>query len=152
MAKKTMGGFDVLIDLAGKFVDSQKGMWDHTAWLNFLSEAQKKGLELSDEMRDNLGLVLESMKKFYNTVAATQGIENAMAGISWHIIDFFKKTGIVGEQAEFEAYIEGLQKKGVDLTDETIAYLKGIFESTKGLYTLLPSEVTEEKAKKVTKK
>ena len=138
MAEKTMGGFDVLIDLAGKFVDSQKGMWDHTAWLNFLSEAQKKTVELSDDMKNNLGLVLESMKKFYNGSTATKGMENVMAGISEHTINFFKKTKGVWDQSEFETYVKDIQKEGFDLTDETRSYLGEVFESLGGF--LSPGE------------
>ena len=50
--------------------------------LNFLSDVQKKGLELSDDMKDNLGLVLESMKKFYSASIDIKGIETVMADIS----------------------------------------------------------------------
>ena len=92
MAKRALGVFGVLMNLAGKFVDSQKGGWDHAAWLDFLSEVQKKTVELSDEMRDSLGLVLESMKKFYNATAETRDIKKAMAGISEHMMNFFKKS------------------------------------------------------------
>ena len=146
MAEKTMGGFDVLIDLAGKFIDSQKGMWDHTAWVNFLSEAQKKTVELSDDMKNNLGLVLESMKKFYNASTATKGMENVMAGISEHTINFFKKTKGVWDQSELETYVKDIQKKGFDLTDETRSYLGEVFESLKGFYTVLSPGEKETKA------
>ena len=151
MAKKTMGGFDVLVDLAGKFVESQKGVWDHTAWLNFVSDVQQKGLELSDDMKDNLGLVLESMKKFYSASIATKGIENVMAGISNYTIDYFKKTKGVWDQSQWEAYVNDIQKKGVELTDETKSYLGEISESLQEFYTLL-SPVKKEGKKTGAKK
>ena len=43
MAKKTMGGFDVLVDLTSKFVESQKGAWDHTAWVELSIRRSEKG-------------------------------------------------------------------------------------------------------------
>ncbi len=148
MEKKTMGGFDVLIDLAGKFVESQKGMWDHTAWLNFLSDVQKKTVELSNDMQNNLSVVLESMKKLYNASTATKSMQNVMADISDHTIDFFKKTKGVWNQAEFEAYVKDSQKKGIDLTEETRSYLAEVFESLKGFYPVLSPGEKETKAKK----
>ena len=149
MAKKTMGGFDALVDLAGKFVESQKGAWDHTAWLNFVSDVQQKGLELSDDMKDNLGLVLESMKKFYSASADTKGIETVMANISNYTMDYFKKTKGVWNQSEWETYLSDVQKKGVELTDETRSYLGEVFESLQGFYTAFsPGEKTKKEPKK----
>jgi hypothetical protein len=152
MAKKTMGGFDVLVDLTSKFVEAQKGAWDHTAWLNFLSDVQKKGLELSDDMTDNLGLVLESMKKFYSASADIKGIETAMADISNSAIDYFKKTKGAWSQSEWETYLNNVQKKGIELTDETRSYLGEVFESLKGFYTVLSPAEKETKTKKEPKK
>lgn len=152
MAKKTMGGFDVLVDLAGKFVENQKGVWDHTAWQNFISDVQKKGTDLSDDMKDNVGLVLESMKKFYNASTSAKGIENVMADISNDTIDYFKKTKGLWDQAEWEAYLNNIQKKGIDLTDETRSYLGEVFESLKGFYTVFTPQEKEMKTKKEPKK
>ena len=148
MAKKTMEGFDVLVDLAGKFVESQKGAWDHTAWLNFLSDLQKKGIELSEDMEDNLGLVLESMKKFYNTSTATKGIETVMTDITKHTIDYFRKNKGLWDQAEWNTYLNDIQKKGLDLTEETRSYLWEVFESLKGFYTIFSPLEKETKTKK----
>ncbi len=41
MAEKAMGGFDDLVDLAGKFVERQNGVWDHTAWLDCQLQQEK---------------------------------------------------------------------------------------------------------------
>ena len=92
MEKEVRGGFDILIDCAGRFVESQKGLWDHTAWLDFLIDSQKKAVLLSDNMKLVLGFVLESMKKFYNASTDTKDIENFMLDISDHTVEFFKKT------------------------------------------------------------
>jgi hypothetical protein len=113
--------------------------------LNFVSDVQKKGLELSDDMKDNLGLVLESMKKFYSSSADIKGIETAMADISNSAIDYFKKTKGAWDQSEWEAYLNNVQKKGIELTDETRSYLGEVFESLKGFYTVLSPEEKETK-------
>jgi len=54
-----------VLDLAGKFVVSHKGTWDHTAWENFLTKAEKTGIGLDDEAKRNLGNILEATKYFY---------------------------------------------------------------------------------------
>ncbi len=143
-----MAGSDVLVDLAGKFVESQKGMADHTAWSDFLSDVQKKGIELSDEMKSNLALVLESMKKVYAATEATKGMENVMSDISDHTVNFMKKTKGVWDQPGWEAYLKDLQKKGIDLTDETRSYLGEILEASRKIYSVLPPIVSKAEAPK----
>ncbi len=138
MDEKGIPGFDVLIDLSRKFVESQKGVWDHTAWLDFLSDVQKKGIELSDDMKDYLGSVLESMKKVYETTTATRGMENVMSDISDLTTDFMKKTKGVWDQSGWETYLKELQKKGVEYTDESRSYFGEVLEAAKQLYTISP--------------
>ncbi len=147
MALKLMEGFDVLVDLAGKFVEKQKGAWDHTAWLDLLSDVQKKGIELSDDMTANIGSVLEGMKKVYETTAATKGMENVMSDISELTVNFIKKTKGVWDQSGWETYLKDLQTKGVNLTDETRSYLEEVLKASKELYTISP-EVSKAAPKK----
>ncbi len=77
MAKKVMG-FEVLFDLAILFVERQKGIWDYKAWLDFLLEVQREGFELSCDVKSYFGLMMELMKKLYETATATQGMEDVM--------------------------------------------------------------------------
>ncbi len=144
MAEKAMVGFDVLVDLAGKFVESQKGVWEHTAWLGFLSDVQKKGVELTDDTKTYLGLVLEGMKKVYEATAATKGISDLT-------VDFIKKTKGIWDQSGLEIYLKDLQKKGHDLTDETRSYIGEVIEASRKVYTVLPPLVKEEALEKEVK-
>ncbi len=137
MAKKAMKVFDVLIEVSDKFVEGQKGGWDHDAWLDFLSDVREKGIELSDEMKDSVGSVLESMKKVYDTTTATKGLGSFMSDISELTVKFITKHKGTWDQSGWEAYLKVLQKKGIDLTDETKAYLEEVLESTKELYSVL---------------
>ena len=119
--------------------------------MNFLSDLQKKGLELTEDMKPDIGLMLEAMKKYYDASTATKGMENVMVGLSEDIMNFFKKTRGVYDYSEREAFLKDLQKKGVDLTEETRSYLEGIFESAKGLYpalTPVASKTEKEEPKK----
>ncbi len=152
MAKKALEGFDILVDLAGKFVERQKGGWDHTAWLEFLSDVQRRGFELSDEIKADLGLVTESMKKFYTAVTAARGVENVMLRISDDTVNFVKKTRGVWDYSGWEGLLKEFHKKGLDLTEETVSYLGEILESVKGLYTVLPPPVSKRETKKTTGK
>ncbi len=144
MAEKAMRGFDVLMDLAGKFVERQKGVWDHTAWLDFLSEIQKKGFELSDGMKDYLGVMLEGMKKVYNAAGDTKGVEKVMSDLSHLTVNFMKKTKSVWDQSGWESFLKDLQKKGIDLSDETGSYLAGVLDAARELYNVSPAAVKKE--------
>ncbi|MBF0344983.1 MAG: hypothetical protein HQL06_12235 [Nitrospirae bacterium] len=138
MAKKMMGPFDELVELAAKFVEKQKGVWDHTAWLEFLAEVKKMGFETNEEMKAYLGTLLESMKKFYSVATSTEGITNALIGIAENTVGFVKKTNAMWDHNGWLEYIQEVKKKGVALTDETAKYLGSILESTKELYVFPP--------------
>ncbi len=45
-----MAIFDDLIKRASEFVEKQKGAWDHSKWQEFLSDAQKKGVKLTEDI------------------------------------------------------------------------------------------------------
>lgn len=138
MAKKMMGQFDDIIEFAAKFVEQQKGVWDHTAWTGFLSEINKMGVDVTAEMKSYLGTLLESMKKYYGVASATDGITTAMTSIAENTVDFIKKTKGEWDQTGWETYLKEIQKKGMELTDETTKYLGTVLETSKDLY-FLPS-------------
>ncbi|MBF0609134.1 MAG: hypothetical protein SFH39_18845 [Candidatus Magnetobacterium sp. LHC-1] len=134
MNQKMMESFDELIKLSTKFVSQQGGKWDHAAWLEFLSDIQKMGYNLTHDMQSYLGSMLESMKKLYSTSTSTTGFENIILGIANNTVDFIKKTSGTWDHQGWEAYLKDLQKKGVKLSEETTTYLGGILEAAKELY------------------
>jgi hypothetical protein len=150
MAEKVTELFDTLMNLSGKFVESQKGAWNHTAWLDFLAGIQKKGFELTDSMRTYIGSVLESMKKIYEATVATKRLEKVMSDISDHTVNFLKSTKGIWNQKEWESFLKDLQEKGIGLTDETRNYLGGVLEASRKLYTVTP-QVSKEEAPLVAK-
>lgn len=134
--KKTMSGFEDLIKLASQFVEQQKGAWDHTAWMDFISDLQKKGLETNEEFKSQLGTVVESMKNVYNALTATKSIESAVADLSDNTVQFIKKNKGVWDHSEWETFIKDIQKKGIELNEEAISYMGGVVEASKSLYSL----------------
>lgn len=58
--------FNELVKMSSDFVAQRGGEWDHSAWLDFVSNAQKKGYEFSEQTLSSLGEVLEAMKRFYS--------------------------------------------------------------------------------------
>ena len=158
MTEKVTELFDTLMNLSGRFVESQKGVWNHTAWLDFLSGIQKKGFELTDSMKTYIGSVLESMKKIYEASVATKRLEKVIADISDHTVSFMKSTKGIWNQKGWESYLRGLKGKGIDLTDETRNYLGGVLEAAREIYTITPQlskkeapQVAEEEAPLVVK-
>ncbi|MBF0554363.1 MAG: hypothetical protein HQK96_07340 [Nitrospirae bacterium] len=138
MAKKISGQFDDIIEFAAKFVEQQKGVWDHTAWTDFLSGIGKMGFDVDADMQSYLGSLLESMKKYYGTAAATGGITTAMTGIAENTVSFINKTKGSWDHSGWEKYLSDMQKKGAELSDETVKYLGSVLEISKELY-LLPA-------------
>ncbi len=124
-----------VLSTAQNFVDEQKGKWDDLQWQEFLNDMQKKGIEVSDEMKNNAGAVLESMKNVYNSMSATDGVSASLSELTNDIVQFVKKQKGTWNHAEWEALLESLQKKGMELTDETKNYVGGILEAAKKIYT-----------------
>ncbi len=59
---------NVLLDISNRSVDfikQTKGGWDHSGWEMFVNDLQKTGIVLTEETKDYVGYVLESLKKFY---------------------------------------------------------------------------------------
>ena len=61
----TKSTLESLLDLAGKFVVTQNGEWEHEDWEALLSKAAAMGIVLNDEFKRNLGNILESCKYFH---------------------------------------------------------------------------------------
>lgn len=148
MARMTIATFDELVKFAGDFVASRKGVWDHAAWLDFVSNIQKKGFDLSEEMQAYLGEVLEAMKRFYEATGSTEGMESAMRAIVKDSIEFTKKQKGVWGHTEWEAFATGIQKNTLSLSEETTAYLGGILESVKAFYFIAPAPAGPKKVRK----
>ncbi|MBF0338640.1 MAG: hypothetical protein HQL05_12525 [Nitrospirae bacterium] len=144
MAAKVTELFDELVRIAGSFVERQKGAWDHSAWLDFLSGVQKKGVDVSEDVQRYIGSMLEAMKKLYNASATTESVRNALLDISEQTVEFIKKTKGVWEQRDAEIFLKELQKRGIELSEETKSYLGGVLESVKRVYDF-SVKITEKK-------
>ncbi len=68
-SKKKKSGVQELLSMAGRFVEKQRGKWEHKDWEVFLDHVNKAGVELTDEVKRNLGNVLEASKHFYSKVS-----------------------------------------------------------------------------------
>ena len=66
----TKSAHQEIIELAGKFVTKQKGVWEHDDWEALVARVGKLGGELDYEGKRNLGNVLEACKYFYGAVPA----------------------------------------------------------------------------------
>ncbi len=138
-----MAIFDVLIKRASQFVEKQKGVWDHAAWLGFLSDIEKIGIDLTEEMQNNLGLVLVFMSKFYET--STDSDKMIFEKVSEQTAMFVEQTKGTWDHLGWENFVKDLQQKGIHLTEETTVYLGEVLESTKNVYSSLPLTAKEEK-------
>jgi len=138
MEKESTGSVDTLFDLAGKFIEGQRGVWDHTVWQNFIEGLMKKGYELTDDMKTYTGSVLEVMKKFSNAMSATMGMNQVVTDILGHTVSFMMDTTRVWDQREWGSFLKELKEQGIDLTDEMMNYFEGVIEVAREIYTISP--------------
>ena len=68
-----------VLDLAGKFVIDQKGVWSHEEWLTFVDGAAALGIETNDENKRRLGNILESCKNLYSEAEDASAAKKAAA-------------------------------------------------------------------------
>ncbi|NOS35392.1 MAG: hypothetical protein GQ522_02005 [Deltaproteobacteria bacterium] len=139
-----MEKYKSLIKKASQFVEKQKGVWDHSKWQAFLSDTEKMGGTMNEEMRRYLGAVTESMKRFYEHSAGTG---KKMTGtVSDQAAKFVDKSRGKWEHLEWEKFVKDLQRKGADVTEHNRAHLGGILEAAKKFYHSWPkvAEVEEE--------
>ncbi|MBF0459436.1 MAG: hypothetical protein HQK99_16215 [Nitrospirae bacterium] len=131
MITKNMKSF---MNMASTFVEKNKSGWDHEAWLNFISEVQKNGMEMCDDTKSCAGAVLEAMQKYYKTTMETSGgMASKMADVSDLTIKFLKDTKGVWSHPEWEAYTKAMQEKGMKMNEEAKAYLGSLLEASKQL-------------------
>ncbi len=141
-----MAGFNDLVQQAVKFVEKQKGVWEHSEWTAFISDIQKKSGDLTKEMQDYLGLVTESIRKFYSSQTLgkdiseniSSSVEKAVSSISEQTTKFIEQTKGVWDHAGWENFLNDIQKKGIQITEDTKSYIGDILESTKKFYASLP--------------
>jgi len=143
MATGNTTRFEELTKLAINFVTTKKGLWDHVAWMDFMSNLQAKGFDISGNMQTNLGSLLEAMKQFYAAAASTESVEKAMKVIVSDSVTFVRQHQGVWGHSEWEDFVKTVERNTFSLSEGTTAYLGGILESIKILYALSPLEVVQ---------
>jgi len=138
MATEKTARFEELTRLASDFVTAQKGLWDHAAWTDFLSNVRKKGFDISDEMKTNLGELLEAMKGFYSAAASTKSVEKAMKGVVNESATFVKQHKGVWGHTDWEDFVKTVRQNTQTVSEGTMTYVGGILESMKVFYALSP--------------
>ncbi len=139
MATESKAPFEELTKLASDFVTSQKGRWDHTAWMDFLSRVHKNGVEISEDMQSKLGDLLEAMKEYHTAVSSTEDIEKTMTTVFNESVAFIKRQKGVWGHAEWEDFVKTIQQNTRTWSEGTEAYLGGVLESLKVFYAVSPA-------------
>ena len=102
--------FEELTRLASDFVAAQKGMWDHKAWMDFLSRVQQKGIEMSEEKQARLGDLLEAMKEYHIAVSSIENVEKAMSTVLNESVAFINRQQGVWGHSEWEDFLKTMQQ------------------------------------------
>jgi superoxide dismutase len=149
MATAKTAPIEELTKLASDFVTAQKGMWDHTAWMDFLSHAQQQGVDVSEDMESKLGDLLEATKAYHAAVASTDDIEKAMSTVLNESVAFIQRQKGVWGHAEWEDFLKTTQQNTRTWSEGAEAYLGGILESLKAFYQLPSATPVEQSARAV---
>ena len=139
MPTTTETPFDELVKLACDFVIQQRGVWDHSAWMTFLSRVEKKGIKLSEDIQSSLGEMVEAIKQFHTTILSIQGTTLALDKLVIDSAEFIIKHKGMWGRAEWDAYSRSVSKNTIYLSEEMSIYLGGILESMKAFYITAPS-------------
>jgi len=135
MEKESTGRFDSLFDLAGKFIESQRGVLNHTMWTDFLEGLLEKGYELTDDVKTYTDSVLEATKKFFNAMSATTGVTRVVTDVLGHTVSFMMDTTRVWDQREWGSFLKELKEQGIDFTDEMMNYFERVLEVSQEIYS-----------------
>lgn len=122
-----------VIEMATEFVEKQRGAWDHDAWLAFLERVKQEGVELTRELSDSLGQLLESIKPLYSTATRTDGLEHALTDLAKRSLTFVKNSKGAWDDLGWRRFLDDVQQAGHTLTDEATRYVGGILEAARSL-------------------
>ena len=146
MATASTAPFEELTKTASDFVTSQRGTWDHKAWMDFLARVQKTGVEISEDMQPKLGDLLEAMKEYHTAISSTDDIEQAMSTVFNESVAFITRQKGVWGHAEWEDFVETMQQNTRTWSEGTEAYLGGVLESLKAFYALSVAATVQKSA------
>ena len=130
--------FDELTRLASEFVTQQQGMWDHSAWLDFLARVQGRGIEMSADMQANLGGLLEAMKEYHTAVSSTEDMEKAMSAVFENSVDFVTRHQGVWGHGDWKDFVRTMQENTRTWSEGMEGYLGGVLESLKVYQAISP--------------
>lgn len=132
-----MDNFNLLVRLAGIFVDRQKGMWDHYDWLDFLSEIHKREIDVSEQMQELVGSLLENMKEFQLHLFPDSQDKELMSDISEHTINFITNKKGFWDHNDWMTFLSDIYKIESKIADDAASQLGEVLESAKKLYNIL---------------
>ncbi|MBF0554144.1 MAG: hypothetical protein HQK96_06230 [Nitrospirae bacterium] len=129
-----MAKFDDLINTVGKFVDMQKGTWDHLEWERLVSKVQRMGYEMSGDIIYNLGATVESLKKLYLSKTGKDDMLRIVTDVPKSIARFIDETKGMWEHADWLRLLEEIEKVGIAISEETQRYIGDMLEASRRLY------------------
>ncbi|MBF0488350.1 MAG: hypothetical protein HQK98_09340 [Nitrospirae bacterium] len=129
-----MAKFDDLISTVGKFVDMQKGTWDHLEWERLVSKVQRMGYEMSGDIVYNLGTTVESLKKLYLSKTSKDEMLRIVTDVPKGIAHFMEETRGIWEHADWLRLLKEMEKVGIAISEDTQKYIGDMLEASRRLY------------------
>lgn len=144
---KEMMNFNSVGKGISAFFGRYKGSWDHAAWVGLLFDLNKKGFAMTHDMKQALGMLLESLKKLrinfahdddksVKSIADKPAVDEIMEAIIRESFMFVKTTVGKWNQCQWESLLERLDQNEVPLHDETKILLGQSLEALRNLHEL----------------
>ncbi|MCI4626673.1 MAG: diguanylate cyclase [Candidatus Magnetoovum sp. WYHC-5] len=125
------GQLSSIVTVAIDFINKQGGKWSHSDWLDFLFTVNAGGVSISPHLQTCLGLLLESLKQFYNSFSEDLSAINVVCKES---ICFIQTNKGLWHHAQWEVFLQNIELEGI-IIDENTRYLIGnILEAIKTVY------------------
>lgn len=128
--------FEDITNYGQNFIQKQRGVWDHDRWEQVLKDIQKKGVNITEEVANSIGQMLESFKKVFTSISMDSHEFDEFAAFAKEFV--IRQKGMWNHDL-WLSFLNDLQKKGISVTEEIASSIGLVLESLKGIYFLLPS-------------
>lgn len=136
---KATENFCILVRIIGDFVTEHNGTWNHSDWLKLLLNIQKQGIKLwCSSMQDELGMVLEALKKFYQIVEKNPPhVLTILCEETAQMIQIRKE---VYRYIDLKDTLKALGMADVNLKNEVKLSIEKFIEAVQSLYWIIAKE------------
>lgn len=133
--EKRVGYVKEALAICERFVSKQRGVWEHSQWVELILSLQQRGLRTSGNALSYYGDILEAMKGLYLTMHGTLRLNQSLNEIIERAVTFLQEHNMEWDHSAWEGFLRDLREgAGTELSDEVQTYIGSLLEAAKHLY------------------